>query len=211
VRCPLEGERCCAGACGGLAGLGSLLVLGVHDQIAFGHADAFYLMDSSPGLRAPGFPGENFLRLVFSRNTFEQKPIGRGSAVALAAQGVVALVLPVRRPVVATGRRLRRWNPTLVYPALVGLASSAGSWWTRPPEARGTGAWRSRPPVWCVSADSPLPVLVVTWSWWESSPRSWATPTSAASSSEPVVRTGPGGLVTRRADSAKHIGQGGRR
>ncbi len=124
---PLGGHQMVRRGLWGLAGLGSLLVLGIHDQLAFGHADAFELMETSPGLRAKGVPGEDFLRLVFSRTTFEQRQIGRGSAVVLALQGVVAVVLAVASAVIAaTGGRLRRWDPLRVYPAMVGLAVIGG-------------------------------------------------------------------------------------
>lgn len=146
----------------GVAGLGSLLVLGVHDQIAFGHANAFYLMDTSPGLRAPGFPGENFLRTVFSRDSFEQKPIGRSAATVLAVQAALSVVLAAASAVVAAvGWHRRDRNPFVVYPALVGLAVVGG---IMVDQATG-GAWNrsvvlAAPCVLCFRR-LPFPVLAV--------------------------------------------------
>ena len=164
VALPLGGGTVVRRGLWGVAGLGSLLVLGVHDQIAFGHADAFSLMDTAPGLRAPGFPGENFLRMVFSRDTFEQKPIGRDSATALAVQGVVAVVLSLAAAVAAVVPtwRPRQWDPSRVYPALVGLAVIGG---ILVDQATG-GAWNrsvvlAAPCVVCLRR-FPVAVLAVT-------------------------------------------------
>ena len=146
----------------GLAGLCSLLVLGIHDQIAFGHADTFYLMDAAPGLRGRGFPGEGFLRMVLSRNTPEQRPIGRGGAIVLAVQGVLAVVLTVVAAVLTAVGWRRDRTPDVVYPALVGLAVIGG---ILVDQAIG-GAWNrsvvlAAPCVLCLRR-LPLPVLVVT-------------------------------------------------
>ena len=162
VAVPLGGATVVRRGLWGLAGLCSLLVLGIHDQIAFGHADAFYLMDAAPGLRGRGFPGEGFLRMVLSRNTPEQRPIGRGGAIVLAVQGVLAVVLTVVAAVLTAVGWRRDRTPDVVYPALVGLAVIGG---ILVDQAIG-GAWNrsvvlAAPCVLCLRR-LPLPVLVVT-------------------------------------------------
>jgi hypothetical protein len=122
----------------GLAGLASLLVLGLHDQFAYGHADAYLLMDSQRGLDAKGFPGQDFLRLIFTQNTVEQKLIGRFGGAVLAVQGAVAVSLSGAAAVVAAlAWRRKGRDPALLYPALVGiavvlsvllLAANGGAW-----------------------------------------------------------------------------------
>jgi hypothetical protein len=120
----------------GLAGLASLLILGIHDQIAFGHYNAFIIMDSGPGLQVSGLPAQDFLRLVFKRHTFEQVQIGRSEADVLAVQGVVAVLVTLGAGVAAATRRARR-DASMVYPAVASIAvvlgllidsAKAGSW-----------------------------------------------------------------------------------
>jgi hypothetical protein len=120
----------------GLAGLASLLILGIHDQIAFGHYNAFIIMDSGPGLQVSGLPAQDFLRLVFKRHTFEQVQIGRPEGDVLAVQGVVAVLVTLGAGVAAATRRARR-DASMVYPALASIAvvlgllidsAKAGSW-----------------------------------------------------------------------------------
>ena len=106
----------------GLAGLTSLLVLGIHDQLAFDHFDAYFLRQSQDLFHRGTFPGQQFLRLVFTRSLLVQKLMGRFSAAVLAFQAVVALSLAGAGAVVA-GRAWRRKqaSPALLYPALVGI------------------------------------------------------------------------------------------
>jgi hypothetical protein len=144
----------------GLAGLASLVVLGVHDQIAFGHYNAFFLMDDTPALRTKGFPGEDFLRLVFSRHTSEQQAIGRFGGAVLAVQGVltVGLVAAAAGTCVRAWRR-HRLDALELYPALVGVGVVVG---VLVDSATG-GAWNrsvvlAAPCVVCLRR-LPLPVL----------------------------------------------------
>ena len=108
----------------GLAGLSSIVFLLIHDYLAFGgKATAFFLVDSQPPLVATGFPGQDFLRLIFTRSTAEQRSIGSFGGVVLAVQGVLAVLLTMG----ATARMALGWrrgdrSPAAVYPALVGLA-----------------------------------------------------------------------------------------
>ena len=123
----------------GAAGLASLLVLGLHDQIAFGRADAFFVMDAAPGLRAKGFPGEDFLRLVFTHHTDEQRHLGRFGAGVLAVQGVLAVALTAVAAVLGIRHRRGRDGTAGLYAALVGVAvivgimvdSATGGAWNR--------------------------------------------------------------------------------
>jgi hypothetical protein len=144
----------------GIAGLSSLLVLGIHDQLAFGHFNAFFVMDSGPGLRARGFPGEDYLRLVFTHHTNEQRRLGRFGGAVLAVQGVAALVLVAGAAASAVGRNRRRQAAQL-YPALVGVAVIIGIM----VDAANGGAWNrsvllAAPCVVCLRR-MPLPVLCV--------------------------------------------------
>ena len=121
----------------GVAGLASLLVIGVHDQIAFGHASAFFIMDGGPDLRVQGVPGSDLVELLIHRNSNEQVAIGRFGGAVLAVQGLAAMALGIAGGVLS----LRRWRgpeaAAEVYPALIGLAvlggiileaAAAGSW-----------------------------------------------------------------------------------
>jgi len=145
----------------GVAGLGSLVVLGVHDQIAFGHANAYVLVNTGPGFDTRGFPGTGFVRLVLHRDTPEQRRIGTTAAGALAAQGLLAVVLVVA----AAARTAWTWATTRAtddaYPAAVGLAVTASILVL---SATG-GAWNrsivlAAPCVLCLRR-LPLPLLVV--------------------------------------------------
>ncbi len=162
VAVPLGRATVARRALWGVAGLGSLLVLGLHDQLAFGHADAFVVMDTAPGLRARGFPGQDFLRLVFRRDTFEQRNIGRPGAALLAGQAVVAVVLAgASAGLAAVGWRRDGPEPSRIYPALVGLAVVVG---ILVDQATG-GAWNRSvvlaAPCVVGLRRLPLPVLVV--------------------------------------------------
>jgi hypothetical protein len=144
----------------GVAGMSSLLVLGIHDQLAFGHFDAFFIMDSGPGLRARGFPGEDYLRLVFTHHTNEQRRLGRFGGAVLAVQGVAALLLVAWAAASAVGRN-RRQDAARLYPALVGVAVIIGIM----VDAANGGAWNrsvllAAPCVVCLRR-VPLPVLCV--------------------------------------------------
>lgn len=145
----------------GAAGLASLLVLGLHDQIAFARADAFFVMDAAPGLRAKGFPGEDFLRLVFTHHTDEQRHLGRFGAGVLAAQGVLAVALTAAAAVLGIRHRRERDGTAGLYAALVGVAVVVG---IMVDSATG-GAWNrsvvlAAPVVVCFRR-LPAPVLVI--------------------------------------------------
>jgi hypothetical protein len=107
----------------GAAGLASLAILLINDGFAFGgHATAYFLADSQSGLVAKGFPGEDFLRLLFTRSTAQQRLLGRFAGVVLAVQGALAVGLSgwTTLLVAAKWRRGSR-DPSEIYPALAGL------------------------------------------------------------------------------------------
>ncbi len=108
----------------GLAGLSSVVLLLIHDYFAFdGKATAFFLADSQSGLVATGFPGQEFLRLIFTRTTLEQRSIGSFGGAVLAVQGALAVLLTVWATVRTTvGWRQGDRSPNSVYPAMVGFA-----------------------------------------------------------------------------------------
>lgn len=108
----------------GLAGLSSVALLLIHDYFAFnGRATAFFLADSQSDLVATGFPGQEFLRLIFTRTTFEQRSIGSFGGAVLGVQGVLTVLLTIWAAVRTTvGWRQGDRSPNSVYPALVGLA-----------------------------------------------------------------------------------------
>jgi hypothetical protein len=109
----------------GAAGLGSLLLLGLHDQLVLGHADAYLLVQRGTGLHPTPFPGQIFLP--------------RAGRDALVFQCVLAIALVATTTVVAalTWRR-RSSGAAELYPALaaagvvLGLLvladSHAGAW-----------------------------------------------------------------------------------
>jgi hypothetical protein len=117
-------------------------------------------MDSGPGLRARGFPGEDYLRLVFTHHTNEQRRLGRFGGAVLAVQGVAALLLVAWAAASAVGRN-RRQDAARLYPALVGVAVIIGIM----VDAANGGAWNrsvllAAPCVVCLRR-VPLPVLCV--------------------------------------------------
>jgi len=122
VGCTLGIRQVIRRALWGLAGLGSLVVLGVHDQLAFGHADAYLLVTTGPGLDGTGYPGSGLVQLVLHRNTPEQHRIGRTAADALAAQGVVAVATALLAAWSATWSWVKARLTADIYPAAVGLA-----------------------------------------------------------------------------------------
>jgi hypothetical protein len=97
----------------GLAGLSSLVILAIHDQIDFGHANAYFVMQSIVGGPPVGFPGQPFL-----------KRFGRD---ALSFQAVLALVL-VGGAVIHTtvGWMRKERDAKRVYPAAVGVVVVLG-------------------------------------------------------------------------------------
>lgn len=109
--------------CYGLLGLASLFGLFLIDR----PWNAFFLMDSQKGLRAPGFPGQDFLRLVFTHSTGQQRLLGDWTAWVLAAQGLLAVGIAGAAGTLAfvAWRRHGR-DVMLLYPAATGAAVVLG-------------------------------------------------------------------------------------
>ena len=105
----------------GIAGLSSLVILALHDQAAFGHFNAYVLVDTGPGLDATGFPGSSLARLVIGRATPEQRPLGRVAANALALQALLAVLVAVGAAVAGAWRWARSQAVDELYPGAVGL------------------------------------------------------------------------------------------
>jgi hypothetical protein len=118
----------------GIAGLSSLLVLAVVDQLVLGHADAYFLGESASSFFSYG---RSLIDVVIMQNTLPQKRMGGDASAALSFQALIAVGLSVSAALIA-GRAWLRARQTTVeaYPALVGLAvivglnfsNSAGTW-----------------------------------------------------------------------------------
>ncbi|HEV7524920.1 MAG TPA: hypothetical protein VGP92_08140 [Acidimicrobiia bacterium] len=110
-------------ACYGFLGLASLFGLVLVDR----PWNALFLMDGQRGLRAPGFPGQDFLRLVFTHSTVEQRILGDWTAWVLAAQGLLAVGIAGAVGVLAVvAWRRHGQDVMLLYPAAVGVAVVLG-------------------------------------------------------------------------------------
>ena len=105
----------------------SIIVLFVDDQLSFGRIGAYFIQNTQPGLQARGFPGQDFLRLIFTRRTAEQLQIGAVGGVVLAVQGALAVGLSAWSGAVAfAGVRRGDRDPAVLFPALVSLGVVAG-------------------------------------------------------------------------------------
>jgi len=109
----------------GVAGLGSLVVLGVHDQVALGHANAYLLVQTGTGLNPTPFPGQIYL-----------PHWGRD---LLVFQCIASICLGTAAAVVAGLRWLKDRGAAFdLYPALAGVAVILGLWLFAQDHA---GAW----------------------------------------------------------------------
>jgi hypothetical protein len=118
----------------GVLGLASLVVLVLTSR----PWNAFFLIDSESGVQAAGFPGQDFLRLLFTHATNEQHLIGSFYGSVLSVQAVIALLLAGGAAALAyIGWRRRGPDVMEIYPAAAGLAvvlavvalnSNAGAW-----------------------------------------------------------------------------------
>jgi len=118
----------------GAAGLSSLLLLPFFEP---GRPDAYFIIQTQRGALPSGFPGQDFLRYLFTQNTVEQRRLGRAFGTVLAVQAIVACSVSAAA-VWITERSFRRGEGTdsVLYPALVGvcvvlglaLVSNVGAW-----------------------------------------------------------------------------------
>ena len=105
----------------GLAGLSSLVVLGIHDQIFLGQADAYFVLDSSAA-DTLGATLHQFYEIFVSRNTIEQTRMGRTAAPLYSLQVVLAIGLSIAGAGIAARQWLQNRRTALtIYPAMVGI------------------------------------------------------------------------------------------
>ena len=118
----------------GAAGLSSLLLLPFLEP---GRPDAYFMIQTQRGALPTGFPGQDFLRYLFTQGTVEQRRLGRALGTVLAVQAIVACSLTAAAGWV-TARLFRRGEGTtsFLYPALAGICvvlglvfvSNVGAW-----------------------------------------------------------------------------------
>ena len=122
----------------GLAGLSSIAILFVDDQLSFGYVGAYFVENTQRGVRATGYPGVDFLRMLFTQNTVEQHAIGGFAGTMLAVQALLAIVIAA----IGTWLVWKAWRSgdhdnRIIYPAAIGvgvvlgvlfLSAGAGSW-----------------------------------------------------------------------------------
>jgi len=117
----------------GLAGLSSLVLLPFFEA---GRPNAYFLIQSQPGALNSGFPGRDFLKLIFTQRLDSQPFIGRFYGVILAVQSLIACLLGAAAAwVTALAWRQKDRDVSNLYPALVGITVvlgilffSSGAW-----------------------------------------------------------------------------------
>jgi hypothetical protein len=118
----------------GAAGLFSLVLLPFFEP---GRPDAYFLIVTQPRELPSGFPGQDFLRYLFTQNTAEQRVLGRAFGAVLAVQTIVACSISAAAAVITESLRRRGEGAnSYLYPALAGLCvvlglifvSNAGAW-----------------------------------------------------------------------------------
>lgn len=106
-----------------LAGLTPFLYLAIHDQIAFGYADAYFITQK----QAIGTPPWQALLSLFELKTTDQKKIGSFYAEVLAFQAVLGICLTgaaALKALITSRKRLR--DASSLYPAFVGVSVLLG-------------------------------------------------------------------------------------
>ena len=145
----------------GLAGLASLLVLGIYDQITAGAFNGYFRIHSLTGASVgKALPGQKFLSMIILRDQPVQYFLGKFDGAVLAFQAVIALALAAAATIVA----VRAWQRTRqsaawVYPATIGLIVTVTLVFLNP----NSGVWYrsvvlAAPCVTCLRKKS-LPVL----------------------------------------------------
>lgn len=117
----LGGKAVVKRALWGLAGLSSIVILGIHDQIAFGQARAYFLTDSS-AVDSLSDTAHQFYQIFVSRNTLEQMRMGTRAAPLYSVQVAISIGLSVASVGIAAWHWFRnRLDALNVYPAMAGF------------------------------------------------------------------------------------------
>jgi hypothetical protein len=118
----------------GVLGLASVVVLVLVSK----PWNAYFVSVRQKGVQAEGFPGQDFLRLVFTHGTIMQHNLGSFYGSVLSVQALIAVLLAGGACAIAY-TSWRRYGPdvALVYPAAAGIAvvlivmalnSNGGAW-----------------------------------------------------------------------------------
>jgi hypothetical protein len=109
---------------GGLAGLG---VLALNDQLAYGHWNAYLLIQGENDKNFGGLPGSQIFHAIVDRNTVQQMMVGHRGGQIIAAQVLLEIVLVGAAVIVgvAAWRRHGR-SPLDLYPAVIGISVFLG-------------------------------------------------------------------------------------
>jgi hypothetical protein len=148
------------GALWGVAGLGSIVVLGAYDQLSTGRIDAYFVIQHSAVSGGQAFPGQGLLAIVFDRHTTPQRQLGPLGGDMLAVQALGALALAGGAAVVALRRRPGRRATAALYPAAVGVGVVLALVLTNNPGAWNRSVVLAAPCVVCLRR-VPTPVLAV--------------------------------------------------
>jgi hypothetical protein len=105
----------------GLAGLLSIVIVAIVDQISSGRALAYWVLDSNAA-DSLGATVHQLYQIFVSRDTIEQKRMGARSAPLYSVQVVIALAIPIAGVVVTARQWFHDHRDALnVYPAMIGL------------------------------------------------------------------------------------------
>ena len=121
----------------GIAGLSSLAILAILDQVSFRRAGAFFL-DDQQAIGSVTSVGEYFKQLFITRNDIQQVRMGAHAAPLLSAQVAIAFALSFAGALAAALRwHQKKWAFAQIYPAfasisiVVALALTDTSTWNR--------------------------------------------------------------------------------
>lgn len=140
----------------GLAGLVSILVLGVVNQAATGHFDAYFLLARQADATSVSAGLRNVAETVFTRTSLAQHRLGAVDRSLLSVQAVIAMGIVGAASVAAIVRR----TPAIVYPAFAAAGVTVGVLVSTAPSGWYRGIVLASPAVVCLRR-MPLPVLGV--------------------------------------------------
>jgi len=108
----------------GVAGLGAIALLAIHDQLVYGYLDA-YVKEQT---QTPQPPWSRAFLDLFTGTTVEQLGLRpRIEGALLAVQVVIAMGITFGSSLVAFASRcFSQWEKTLIYPATIGVGVVAG-------------------------------------------------------------------------------------